>query len=222
MVQSFLEKDVKNGDVWAQNSRDSDLMNLETCPGVCIFQGHQGILMKITLPFGNIHLKILSTFIHYIFQCKPEGWLLFKISSKKNLERSIHGDQDAFKKGDVHLKACFGIAEGQSGWEFTWGINSWEPFPRWPRSLKVDVNIETSASFYSGEFGRWEERNGDGECCSNAHLPMKLSKECFHNFWDWCKEGQTSIKDMGVVGLPRELWVGENYRARALLGALSD
>ena len=158
----------------------------------------------------------------HIFQCKPEGWLLFKIPNKKNLERSIHGDQGAFKKGDVHLKACFGIAEGQSGWGFTWGITSWEPFPQWPRSLKVDVNIETSASFYSGEFGTWEERNGDGECCSNTHLPMKLSKECFHNFWDWCKEGQTSIKDMGVVGLPRELWVGESYRAGTLLGALSD
>ena len=63
MVQSFLGKDVKSEDVWAQNSRDLDLMNLEICPGDCIFQGHQGILMKITLPFGNIHLKILSMFI---------------------------------------------------------------------------------------------------------------------------------------------------------------
>lgn len=67
MEQSFLGKDVKSEDVWAQNSRDLDLMNLEICPGDCIFQGHQGILMKITLPFGNIHLKILSIYSDDIF-----------------------------------------------------------------------------------------------------------------------------------------------------------
>lgn len=48
-------------------------------------------------------------------------------------------------------------------------------------------------------------KNGDGECCSNTHLPMKLSKNA--SIISGTDARTDLSKDMWGSGAHRELWV---------------